>query len=109
MDTASRFATLARQGLPFYEYAGEFCKVAVATVWDDATLNKLFWLGANHYRPVDLTELEGRCLPVSGECPGPSQNQPAVVRGSRKPAAVCGSSSPAAVRGQRKPTDRGSP
>ncbi len=44
---------------------------------------------------------------MSGECPGPSQNQPAVVHGSRQPAAIRGSSSPAAVRGQHKPAVRG--
>ncbi len=59
MDPASRFAALAHQGLPFYEYAREFCKLAAATAWDDATLNKLFWLGANHHRPVDLPDTTG--------------------------------------------------
>ncbi len=39
------------------------------------------------------TKLERRDLPVSGKCPGSSQNQPAAVRGQRKSAA----------RGQRKP------
>ncbi len=42
------------------------------------------------------TMLEGGDPPVSGECQGPSQNQPAVVRGSPKPAnAARGSSLPA--------------
>ncbi len=59
MDASSRFTALARQGLPFYEYAGEFCKLNAATAWDDATLNKLFWLGANHHRPVDLPDTTG--------------------------------------------------
>ncbi len=59
MDATSRFAALARQGLPFYEYAGEFCKLAAATAWDDATLNKLFWLGANHHHPMDLPDTTG--------------------------------------------------
>ncbi len=59
MDAASRFAALAHQGLPFYEFAGEFCKLAAATAWYDATLNKLFWLGANHHRPVDLPDTTG--------------------------------------------------
>ncbi len=59
MDAASRFAALARKGLPFYEYAGEFCKLAVATAWDDTTLNRLFWFGANHQRPMDLPDTTG--------------------------------------------------
>ncbi len=59
MDAASRFVALTRLDLPFYEYAGEFCKLAAATAWEDATLNKLFWLGANHHRPVDLPDTTG--------------------------------------------------
>ncbi len=59
MDAATRFATLARLDLPFYEYAREFCKLVVATALDDATLNKLFWLGANHHRSVDLPDTTG--------------------------------------------------
>ncbi len=43
MEATSRFAALARLNLPFYEYAGEFCKLAAATAWDDVTLNHLFW------------------------------------------------------------------
>ncbi len=31
----------------------------VATAWDDATLKKLFWLGANCHRPVDLPDTTG--------------------------------------------------
>ncbi len=46
--------------------------------------------------------MEGRDPPVSGECPAPSQNQPAIVRGSPKPAAICGQRK-SATRGQRKP------
>ncbi len=41
------------------------------------------------------TKMEGRDPPVSGECPGPSQNLPAVVRGSPESAAVRGISRPA--------------
>ncbi len=59
METAIRFAILARLDLPFYEYAGEFCKLAVATTEDDATFNHLFWLGANFYRSVDLPDAMG--------------------------------------------------
>ncbi len=74
------------------------------------------------------TKMEGRDPPVSGECPAPSQNQPAVggslkpvvcgeidaaVRGQRKPAAIRGSPKPAvrgeiaAIRGSLKPAVRG--
>ncbi len=59
MDAASRFATLTRLDLLFYDYAGEFCKLATATAWEDATLNKLFWLWANYHRPVDLPDTTG--------------------------------------------------
>ncbi len=45
------FAVLARRELPFYEYARKFCKLAAVTMVDDATLNQLFWLGAN-YQPT---------------------------------------------------------
>ncbi len=111
MEAASRFAAIARLNLPFYEYAGEFCKLAAAMAWDDVTLNHLFWLGANFHYPVDLPDTSGlswregifRCL-------GPSQNQPAAVHGSFKPtvrgeidATVRGPRKPAAIRGPRKP------
>ncbi len=59
METAIRFATLARLDLPFYEYTGEFYKLAVATMEDDATFNHLFWLGANFHRSVDLPDTIG--------------------------------------------------
>ncbi len=49
------------------------------------------------------TELERRDLPVSGKCPGPSQNQPAICN-SLKPA-VLGKIS-AAVRGSFTPSVR---
>ncbi|KAL1273032.1 hypothetical protein QQF64_028894 [Cirrhinus molitorella] len=57
--------------MEYVEYAREFCGLALITALDDATLNSLFWIGANYHRPVDLsrhhrTELEGRDPPVSG-------------------------------------------
>ncbi len=58
METV-RFATLARIDLPFYVYAREFCKLAMATTVDYATINQLFWLGANYNRPVDLQDTTG--------------------------------------------------
>ncbi|KAL0195201.1 hypothetical protein M9458_008773, partial [Cirrhinus mrigala] len=56
--------------LPFVDYAWE-------SGLDDATINSLFWTGANYYRPVDLpdtyrTELEARYPPVSGPNPEPA-------------------------------------
>ncbi len=57
METAVRFSALARD-LPLVEYAWEFCRFAVHTL-DDATLNFLFWIGTNYYRPVDLPETTG--------------------------------------------------
>ncbi|XP_016389017.1 deleted in malignant brain tumors 1 protein-like, partial [Sinocyclocheilus rhinocerous] len=43
---------------------------------DDATLNSLFWIGANYHHPIDLPdttglELEGRYPPVSSPDPEP--------------------------------------
>ncbi|KAF4107357.1 hypothetical protein G5714_011721 [Onychostoma macrolepis] len=57
MDTTARIATLAYRDLPFYEYAGEFCKLT-ATV-DDAALNRLIWLGANYHHPMNLPDTTG--------------------------------------------------
>ncbi len=59
MEATTLFTALARLDLPFYEYAGEFCKLAAATAWDDTTLNKLFLLWANCHRPVDLPDTTG--------------------------------------------------
>lgn len=49
MEITAWFLALFHQDLPFYEYAEEFSKLAAATAVDDATLNHLFWLGANSY------------------------------------------------------------
>ncbi len=59
MEDAASFAALARLGLPFFEYARDFCGLAAATALEDATLNLLFWLGANYHRPVDLPDTIG--------------------------------------------------
>ncbi len=93
MDTDARFATLARQGLPFYEFAGEFCKLAATTAWDDATLNKLFWLGANHHRPVDLPDTQG----VSGPEPEPARHRSRLPQARRR-------SRPTQARRRSRPT-----
>ncbi len=69
MDAASHFTALAHQDLPFYVYSGEVCQIAAVTVWNDATLNKLFWLGANYYRPVDHPDPTGLSLEASGPEP----------------------------------------
>ncbi|KAI2660142.1 Cytochrome c biogenesis protein CcsA [Labeo rohita] len=52
-------AALARRDLPFVEYAWEFCGLAMRSGLDDATINSLFWIGANYYCPVDLPETTG--------------------------------------------------
>ncbi len=61
METAARFSALARRDLPFVEYAWEFCGLAAKTAWDDATINSLFWTGANYHHPVDLPDTKGLC------------------------------------------------
>ncbi len=60
MEDAAGFAALAHLGLPFFEYARDFCGLAAATALEDATLNLLFWLGANYHRPVDLPDTIGQ-------------------------------------------------
>ncbi|KAL0150420.1 hypothetical protein M9458_054237, partial [Cirrhinus mrigala] len=37
----------------------ELCSLAMATALDDATVNSLFWIGANYYHPVDLADTTG--------------------------------------------------
>ncbi|KAL0186331.1 hypothetical protein M9458_018001, partial [Cirrhinus mrigala] len=59
MEIAARFSTLARRDLPFVEYAWEFCGLAMMSGRDDATINSLFWIEANYYRPVDLPDTTG--------------------------------------------------
>ncbi len=98
MEAGARFAALALLGLPFFEYAREFCGLAVVTALEDTTLNFLYLLGANYHKPVDLPDTTGlswREGVYSGECTGPSQNQPAAVCGSPKPVVIHGSLKPA--------------
>ncbi|KAL0173806.1 hypothetical protein M9458_029774, partial [Cirrhinus mrigala] len=59
MEVAACFSALARRDLPFVEYAREFCGLATMLVLDDATLNSLFWIGANYYHSVDLPDTTG--------------------------------------------------
>ncbi len=59
MEVAACIFALSHRDLPFYEYAGEFCRLAVGTALDDAAINHLFWLGANYHRPVDLPDTTG--------------------------------------------------
>ncbi|KAL0188679.1 hypothetical protein M9458_015778, partial [Cirrhinus mrigala] len=61
MEVVARFSTLARRDLPFVEYAREFCpgRLAMMSGLDDATINSLFWIGANYSRPVDLPDTTG--------------------------------------------------
>ncbi len=46
-------------GAPLLRVRRGVLQARAATAWDDATLNKLFWLGANHHRPVDLPDTTG--------------------------------------------------
>ncbi len=97
MEVAARFIALDRQDLPFVEYSWEFCRLAAAL---DVLARGQF--PSSHGPPRHhRTKMEGRDPPVSGECPAPSQNQPAVIRGS-PPLAVCGESQPTAVSGQHR-------
>ncbi len=59
MDVANLFSALAHRDLPFGEYARKFCGLAVCTALKDATINSLFWIGANYHRPVDLPDTTG--------------------------------------------------
>ncbi len=116
METAARILALSRRDLPFYEYAREFCGLTGDGAGRHGRQSSVLARGQllsprgppRHHR----TELERRDLPVSGKCPGPSQNQPAIrgslkpaVRGQRKPA-VCGEVKPAAIRGSFTPAVR---
>ncbi len=92
METAARFSALARRDLPLVEYAWEFCGLATTTALDDATINSLFWIGANYHHPVDLPDTSGlswregilRCL----ESVQPrSRTSPPVTAFSRPPSA----------------------
>ncbi len=58
---AARSVALAHLDLPFVEYAREFCGLATRTTFGDATINSLFWHGANYHRPVDLPDTTGLC------------------------------------------------
>ncbi len=55
-------------------------QLSSASLFDDAVLNSLFWIGAYYHSPVDLpdtahwTELEGSNHPVSGEHLSPIQS-----------------------------------
>ncbi len=59
MDVADLFSALAHRDLPFGEYAQEFCGLTICTALKDATINSLFWIGANYHRPVDLPDTTG--------------------------------------------------
>ncbi len=59
MDVADLFSALARRDLPFGQYAWEFCGLALCTALNDATINSLFWIGANYHRPLDLPDTTG--------------------------------------------------
>ncbi len=84
----------------FYEYAREFCKLAMATTEDDSTINQLLWLGANYHHPVDLQDT------TLGSVRARARTSPTAVRSSRKPPSIRGPCKPAAVRGQRKSATR---
>ncbi|XP_058601096.1 mucin-7-like [Onychostoma macrolepis] len=53
------FSALALRDLLLMEYAQEFCGIVASMALDDATMNSLFWIGANYDRPVDLPDTTG--------------------------------------------------
>ncbi len=59
MNVSAEFVALACRDLPFVEFAWEFCRLATATAWEDATINSLFWIGGNYHCPVDLPDTTG--------------------------------------------------
>ncbi len=59
MEFVDRLTALAHRDLPLTEFVKEFSGLAVWTGFDDATLNSLFWIGANYHRPVDLPDTTG--------------------------------------------------
>ncbi len=72
METAAQFGTLARRDLPFYEFAREFCRLAVVTPLS---------LRCSGSGPITIAPWTST---------GPSQNQHAAVRSSPKKPALRG-------------------
>ncbi len=56
MDAASRFAALAHQGLPFYEFARKFCKLAAVTASGEERDSCSQW---EHFISVSVQSLRG--------------------------------------------------
>ncbi len=103
MEFTARFAALARRDLLFFEYAGEFCGLAAVMTSEDATINSLFWLGANYHRPVDLPDTMGLSWRESVfRCLRSVQDKSVTVRGSQRPAGHC-CLKPTTVCGSLKP------
>ncbi len=108
VEVAAQIIAPARLDLPLIEYSWEFCRIAKAIAFDDATILSLFWHGANLHRLVDLPDTTGlkwregilRCL--ESFLPWARASPPAIVRSSHMPATVRGSFTPA-VRSPRKP------
>ncbi len=59
VEVAAQIIALARLDLPLIEYSWEFCRIAKAMSFDDATILSLFWHGANLHRLVDLPDTTG--------------------------------------------------
>ncbi len=78
MEVASQFTALARLDFPFIVYARKLCKLAAATALDNATINFLFWHGANYHCPVVLPDTTGLSWREGIlRYPALSRNQPA--------------------------------
>ncbi len=93
METTARFIALACRDLPFDEYAGEFCGLAVSTALDDATLNSL--LHNYHLRCLERVRPRVRTSPLSVPPTAHQSSQSAVrqscllaARQSSQPAAM---------------------
>ncbi|KAI2654752.1 Acetyl-coenzyme A carboxylase carboxyl transferase subunit beta [Labeo rohita] len=122
MEVAVCFSTLACRDLPFVEFAREFCGLAMMSGLDDATINSLFWIGANYSSPVDLPDTTGlswregilRCLErvwlqsrtSPPDHPEPSQRTPRLAEPEPKPTMDRAESDRAITKGSDSAVDR---
>ncbi len=105
MEGATEFVALACRDLPFVEFAREFCRLAAAKAWEDATINSLFWIEANYHRPVDLPDWAGG-KGSSGVWRESSPDPEPAHRRSQLPQACCRSRPMQARRRMRLPQAR---
>ncbi len=91
-EVATRVFALSRRYLPFYEYAGEFCKLAAGIALDDAVILHLFRLGACYLHPMNLPWIS----PSSPLVPSSSPSSP-LVPSSSPSSLLVPSSSPSSL------------